>query len=244
MGLPPPSGSEGSALEEVVAQMTPQKRVAIILLDALGISTWQFAADRMPNFTRLAEGKLLALRSVLPCSTPVCLASIITGASPEAHRVRERTDEIEVETVFALIRRAGMVSAVAGRRSSSTGLLLARYSDRAFLAPSNKDEEVEHKLLLCIEQEPAFVFVQLLDIDNAGHAHGPESEESLAACQRTDARMGRMLSAVSLRGYGSVIMADHGQHTVKGANGSVRGTHDGSTEEDMIVPLTWQPAGQ
>jgi predicted AlkP superfamily pyrophosphatase or phosphodiesterase len=244
LGLPAPSGSEGAALQEVTAEMAPQKRAAIILLDALGISTWHSARERMPSFARLAEGQLLKLRSVLPCSTPVCFASIVTGARPEVHGVRQRTDEMKVESVFQVIRRAGKTSAVVGRRSSSTGLLLARYSDTAFVAVSNTDQEVEEKLLLAIEQEPAFIFIQLLDIDNAGHARGPASEESIGACERTDARMSRILSALSHNGYGAIVMADHGQHTVKEADGAIRGTHDGSTEEDMLVPLTWQVAAE
>ncbi|MGC9407512.1 alkaline phosphatase family protein [Streptomyces sp. DZ1-3] len=71
---------------------------------------------------------------------------------------------------------------------------------------------------------PDAVFVQLDNIDHAGHDHGAASSQYLAAIHTADAQVGRMVAAVKSRpSYGAedwliMITADHG-HTDAGGHG-------------------------
>ena len=57
----------------------------------------------------------------------------------------------------------------------------------------------------------------------------------------TDARLQRLTEELTALGYGAIILADHSQHDApaEGNPGHFHGTHDGSVEEDFLVPCTW-----
>ena len=65
--------------------------------------------------------------------------------------------------------------------------------------------------------------MQLLDVDNAGHAHGPLSPRGIAAAKRADGRLREMAVKAQGEGYGVLVLADHGQHTVLRDDGSEGG---------------------
>jgi predicted AlkP superfamily pyrophosphatase or phosphodiesterase len=89
-----------------------------------------------------------------------------------------------------------------------------------------------------MEGEANLLWVQLLDVDDAGHAHGPLSRDSRDAASRADSNLRKILGSARRGGYSAVVLADHGQHTIE-KNGAVQGTHGTDMPQDKVVPLAW-----
>jgi hypothetical protein len=62
--------------------------------------------------------------------------------------------------------------------------------------------------------KPNLMLVHLDAVDEAGHVHGPQSAEAVAALERVDARIGAILAAVKEAGLGGstdvFVVSDHG----------------------------------
>jgi predicted AlkP superfamily pyrophosphatase or phosphodiesterase len=239
LGVRPPSAAETGPLEEVIGEMGPQERLAVVVIDAFGSSTWAAARQETPTFNALANRHLLHLRSVMPSITPVNFATMLTGAGPEAHSIRDRTEDLALETIFEVLRECGKVSATAARAVSSLGILISPHADRPGIAASNLDEEVKAIALGHLRSGVDLLWVQLLDVDNTGHAHGPLSPRSVDACHRDDGHLREIAGAAYEEGYGLIVLADHGQHTVEAEDGVRQGTHGTDMPEDVYVPLVW-----
>ncbi len=242
-GLPAPKEAVSPPIDTVCASLGRCERVALIVLDAFGVALWEHARRLTPHFNGLAEQHLLRLESVSPPVTPVCFATLASGAAPQVHQLRDRRDELRAQTVFQVLREAGLTSAVVGQDRSSARLVWSRFADYARVAGSNTDDELLDLCLRVVEQRnPNLLATQLLDIDDAGHAHGPFSARTVEAIGLTDARLARLCSFLGGRGYAVLVTADHGQHD-RGPDpttGAKKGTHNGSTWQDFLVPLTWQ----
>jgi predicted AlkP superfamily pyrophosphatase or phosphodiesterase len=167
---------------------------------------------------------------------------MLTGASPMAHGVRSREQPLRRETVFHVMREAGMVSATAARAESSLGILISPHADKPGLAGSNLDSEVTEIACSMIEEDVNLLWVQLLDVDDAGHSHGPHSLESGEAAGKADANLRRILDAARVEGYSIMVLADHGQHP--SSDGPHKGVHGTDMPEDLNVPLLWAGNGE
>ena len=64
---------------------------------------------------------------------------------------------------------------------------------------------------------------------------GLEGDEIREAIRAVDKHLGGLLPYLAERDYGIMVLADHGAHQADG-----RATHDGSSEDDVIVPLAWR----
>jgi len=210
----------------------------VVVIDAFGVSTWEAARELTPNFNNLARIHQTHLRSVMPSITPVNFATMLTGAGSDTHRIRNRTQELRCETIFDVLRGVGKVSATAARELSSLGVLISPFADKPGLASSNTDIEVTEITIQAIQEQVDLLWVQLLDVDDAGHSFGPQSDESLTAAGNADRNLGNILDHSSSNGYSVIVLADHGQHTVV-RDGVTQGTHGTDILEDTVVPLVW-----
>ena len=236
LGVRAPAQSAGDVIEEVVHDMGKQEKVAVIVLDAFGVATWKRYQELTPNFNLLAHQHLLHIRSVLPSKTPVNFATIATGAPSHVHTIRDRSETLTVETMFHVISEASMKSAAAARAMSSVGILLSKFADYKCVAESNTDDELVKLGLEAIqEKSPEYLLMQMLDVDDIGHKAGLEGDEIKEAVSNVDRHLGDLLPHLAERGYGLMVLADHGAHQADG-----RATHDGSLEDDVIVPLAWR----
>ena len=235
LGIRLPANSEGKPIVDVIDDMGKQKRLAVIVLDAFGVATWKRYSELTPNFNRIAKNNLLHIRSVVPAKTPVNFATMASGASSDSHKIRDRSEKLNVETVFHVIAETNMKSAAVGRATSTMGILLSKFAYYKCLAESNLDEDLFHKGLDLIGNEsPEFILMQLLDIDDTGHKFGIMSDEFRKAVSTTDSRLGQFFPILAEKNYSLMVLADHGAHQAEG-----KATHNGSVEDDLIVPLTW-----
>jgi predicted AlkP superfamily pyrophosphatase or phosphodiesterase len=239
LGLRPPRSSEAPPLFEVVESIGLSGRLAVVVIDALGVSTWLNARTDAPTLNALANRRLLHLRSVMPTITPVNFATMLTGTSPVIHTIRDRTEELKHETIFDALRERGGSSATAARAKSSLGILISPHADEPGIAESNTDEEVTRIAIDALRRGVDLLWVQLLDVDDAGHAYGPHSSQSVAAVKGADARLREVALGAREGGYGLIVLADHGQHTAVDDGGKVYGTHGTEADDDVYVPLVW-----
>lgn len=231
-----PCQSVGVAINEIICDMEHQDRLAVVVLDAFGVATWKRNHELTPNFNLLAHEHLLHVRSVLPSKTPVNFATIATGAPSDVHTIRDRSESLNVETIFHVLSEASMKSAAVARAKSSVGILLSKFADYKCVAESNTDEElVQLGIAVIREKTPEYVLMQMLDVDDTGHKFGLEGDEIKEAVAAVDKHLGDLLPHLAEHGYGIMVLADHGAHQANG-----RATHDGSLEDDVIVPLAWR----
>jgi predicted AlkP superfamily pyrophosphatase or phosphodiesterase len=223
-------------IDEVIEDMGLHKRVAVIVLDAFGVATWRRLQELTPNFNLLAHQHLVHIRSVMPSKTPVNFATIATGAPSEIHKIRDRSESLTIETIFHVVSAASMKSAAVGRAKSTMGILLSKFADYKGIAPSNTDEElVQLGIEIITEKSPEYILMQLLDVDDTGHKFGLDGEEIRKAVSEIDRHLGELLYHLAEAGYGVMVLADHGAHQKDGI-----ATHDGTKEDDLIVPLVWR----
>ena len=239
LGLRPPRSCEAEPLLEVVESMGSSGRLAVVVIDALGVSTWTKARTETPSLNALANRRLLHLRSVMPTVTPVNFATMLTGASPGTHTIRDRAEELKHETIFDVLREKGGISATAARAKSSLGILIGPHADEPGIAESNTDDEVTRIALEALGRGVNLLWVQLLDVDDAGHAYGPQNSRSVAAVKEADAHLREIAIGAREGGYGLIVLADHGQHTAVDEGGNVYGSHGTEIDDDVYVPLFW-----
>jgi predicted AlkP superfamily pyrophosphatase or phosphodiesterase len=231
-----PAQSSDVVINEIINDIGHHDRVAVVVLDAFGVATWQRYRELTPNFNLISHQHLLHVRSVLPPITPVNFATMATGAPSDVHKIRDRSEPLNVETIFHVLSETSMKSMAAGRASSSVGILLSKFADYKCIAASNTDEEIVQLAAEVIQEKPpAFILMQLLDVDDIGHKFGLAGEEIRQALSDIDRHLGELMSHLAEAGYGLIVLADHGAHQ-KGE----KATHDGTSQDDLIVPLAWR----
>ena len=241
LGVRHPKSAERLGLSKVTNSLKPTDRLAVIVIDALGISTWNKARSNTPTLNLLEDINSTVIRSVMKSITPVNFATMLTGASPEVHRITDRTMPLKVETIFDVLREKGMTSSTAARSLSSLGILISPHADHPRIAESNLDKDVTANAISSILDGDNLLWVQLLDVDDAGHKYGPYSKESVEAVQRADSNLRKILESASSEDYSVIVLADHGQHTDQDTG---RGTHGTNIGEDLEVPLFWATSSQ
>ena len=239
LGVRPPRRAEIGPLTEVVETMGVQRRLVVVVIDAFGASSWVVARTETPTINALANRHLLHIRSVMPTVTPVNFATMLTGVSPKVHLIKDREEKLALETVFDVLRERGRESATAARSLSSLGILISPHADHQGLAKSNRDEEVKDLAREAIEGGVDLLWVQLLDVDDAGHQYGPLSSQGVSAAGRADFHLREIATAAYREGYAIMVLADHGQHMTTKEDGSVGGTHGTDADEDVYVPFIW-----
>ncbi len=242
-GLRQPDSCESPPLRELPETMDRPRSVVAVVFDGFGSAALRIHGTRCPTLQSMLAHHATQIRAVAPPKTPVNFATMATGASQVVHGVSEKTDPLRAETIFQVFAESGLATGVAGRMSGSPAHLFSDQARYAAIARSNKDSEVlELALELVRGRRPAFALIQFLDIDEAGHAAGPYGGRAGNAVQDTDRRLASLARAVALTEGALVVLADHGQHEAwseEESVRSVRGRHDGLSEEDFLVPVAW-----
>jgi len=239
LGVRSPRFSEAPPLLEAVESIGPIERLAVVVIDAMGVSTWAATSLETPTLNAMANRRLLHIRSMMPTITPVNFATMLTGASPSTHTIRDRTEPLGLETVFDVLREESLTSATAARAKSSLAILISPHADEPGIAESNTDDEVKKLAMEALERKVDLLWIQLLDVDDAGHGHGPLSSQGAAAVHMADGHLREIAVEARRNGYGLVVLADHGQHTVVREGGREEGTHGTPMDEDVYVPFVW-----
>ena len=250
--IEPPSLSHRQYLPEVIqashAELSGRvvQRCLIFAPDAIG--AW--LAEKYPStFDEVARHAplRLRLRSVVPPKTPVCWASVFTGALPVIHGIRPVSPRpvFHGDTLFDALVRAGKRVAIVAVTDSSMDRVF-RGRDLDYFA-ERYDPEVTDRVLNLIEVGAHDIIVAYQqEYDDLIHKTTPESIEALHAVEHHVEAFRLLAGAFSKqwRNYDRAIMwlTDHGTH-VDATTGN--GTHGEDIPADMIVEhfFGFQPAG-
>jgi hypothetical protein len=239
LGLRHPAASHSRVLEDVVRirRTRGAEMPAVCLIfspDAIGT----VLIRKHPKiFRRVREIAPLRidLRSVYPPKTPVCYASMFTGALPGTHGIREYVKRPPaVESVFDVVRDAGKKVAIVAVRESSLDTMFRKTGADHWSEASDK-AVTERTLALIEAARHDLVVVYQQEYDDLLHRGTTESPEALEALKRHVGSFDSIARALSQRGRAPYMIAfapDHGAHLdpVSG-----KGTHGEDIPEDMEV---------
>lgn len=196
-----------------------------------------------PNMTKLFEtgAKTLYGLASRPSISAQGWASMLTGATPEAHKQTNYNmfPNLDTPTVFSMIRNAcpnaelvmfadwsNIPNDIVGKNGGMS---------KAFIT---QDDDFELTDIICNyldENNPMFMFVQF-SVDHLGHRFGYGSPEHLAGITERDELFGKIIAKLKDVGMFEdtliIVSADHGGTYPKNGSG---GNHGGWSKEERYV---------
>ncbi|MRR09209.1 hypothetical protein EG831_03805 [bacterium] len=241
MGVAPPALSTAGAFAPVIERIAAQwgtvrfDRCLVYAPDALGTMFLEGHPDILAAVCLLAPLRV-DVRSMLPPKTPVCFASMFTGAEPPAHGIRAYQKlRLACDTLFDAMLRAGKRPAIAAVRDSSCDLIF-RGRDMDYFSEEYDPQVTDRAIGLLRSDRHDLVLAYHQEYDDSLHASGTASGPSLAAARRHVADFARLCAACdeAWRGHDrlAVFAPDHGGHDDPATG---RGGHGDDIPEDMLV---------
>ena len=186
MGIESPRISEPVAIPEItelknsILGTDPVERCLIFAPDAVGRMLLDSFPKLRKSISRLTQMSV-PLLSVIPPKTPVCFASMFTGAEPESHGITQyERPVLECDTMFDALLRSSKRIAVVAVQGSSMSLIFNNRDMDYFFEPY--DPEVTQRtveLLTSGEHEVIVAYHQAYD--DRLHATTPFSTDALSA---------------------------------------------------------------
>ena len=241
MGIAPPALSTANAFAPVIDRIKAHSGSArfdkclIYAPDALGTLFIGKHPEIFAAVSRQAPLKI-ELRSVFPPKTPVCFASMFTGAPPEIHGIKlyERP-VLSCDTLFDALIRAGKRPAIAAVRDSSIDLIF-RGRDMAYFSEEYDPQVTARALRLLESDEHDFILAYHQEYDDSLHATSIESERSITAAKNHAASFVQLCAEAHDRwkhhDHLFIFAPDHGGHDDPATG---KGAHGENIPEDMLV---------
>lgn len=239
LGLEAPVMS-ASPIEEVLkkaeAAFSGKKADTVIMYNPDAVALWLYQKyTYLFGDVILNSSMMLPVESVMPSVTPVCFASMYTGAVPDVHGIRSYTKPVlKTDTVFdALIRQGKRPVIVSTSGDSISKIFLERDMDYFIF---DTVEECNKKAEELIKNENFDLLVLYNgNYDSAMHKNGPESEVSLAVLKENAATFSSLASLIREHRKNEncclFFAPDHGCHEIDGDCGS----HGLDMAEDMNI---------
>ena len=220
-------------------------RVIVIAID--GCRADRLREAHTPFLERLrAEGTdYTQVSTVYPARTVTAFSSMLTGAPPEVHDMRSNFVPrlgVRCESVFDVLRAGGMSGVFVG-----IAHLIDAFGTRDVrtVTAVTNNEDIDAALVAraqraLVEESPDLLVLQLLHVDQTGHARGSYHDEYLHAIEATDRTIEGFVTWCAERGYldGTTLLvtSDHGQ-------GIGIGGHGHMSPPEILVPCIWAGAG-
>jgi hypothetical protein len=244
-GLRVPFDCSAPALEPVLALARgalgsePVRRCLVFAPDAFGD---QLRAARPDLFDRVAAVAPLVvpLRSIDPPWTPVCFASMFTGAGPERHGIRKYEKPVlSIDTVFDAFTRAGRrVAVVAVQDSSIDRIFRGRALD--YFSEKYDPWVTEKALSLIAADRHDLIIAYHQEYDDVMHAVGPVHPRALRGARNHVEAFTDLTAAVdsawARHSRALVFAPDHGAHPDPSTGGGAHGTNAAA---DMDLAHFW-----
>lgn len=177
------------------------------------------------------------LCTVMPSVTPVCFATMYTGAQPSVHGIQKyEKPVITIDTLFDALIRAGKKPAIVTySKCSLSKIYLDRDMDYFHTLDGGEDWVNAVATELILRDEHDFILLYNGNYDSKMHKFGPESMEALAEL-RANVRTFGMISHLIERNWkhhNTLVgfAMDHGCHEIDGNCGS----HGLDMEEDLNI---------
>ncbi|GAA5151691.1 alkaline phosphatase family protein [Microbacterium pseudoresistens] len=209
----------------------PRVRSAVlVVVDGLGMAQLRAHAGHA-RCLAAATARGDVAYSVFPSTTAAALTSLLTGVAPGTHGLvgyrvldrerrrlvnqlsgweHERIDAAQWQrepTIFERATAAGHPAFAVGLAAyAHSGFSSATLRGARFESEKSAAERVERAIQLADENDGALVYCYLPEADKAGHKHGVDSGEWVAALEEIDAALSVALPA----DVGMLVTADHG----------------------------------
>lgn len=219
------------AADEKSASFGAYKHVFIIGVDGAGRF---FSEIDTPNFDRIfANGAVnYHVRTEVPSDSGPNWASMLTGVSYYKHWIHngnsgeeERSSDTKYPTVFTYARRTFPEAELASFcHWNNINFGMIENDINVNKVHVDSDPDLTDAICDYFDEgnAPTIFFVQLDDVDAAGHGYGSESEEYKSAIRTADGYVGRIYDAIERNGLMEdglfIVTADHG-HTIRGGHG-------------------------
>jgi len=241
LGIEEPSGSIGHVIEEITTDLSGYKKLCVLAMDAFGYYAYSLWNKKMPFLQSLHEKHSLIISSVMPTITPVNFSTMITGTTLKAHGGNSMSSILKCETIFEVLEKNNMTGSGIGLKDFTGSRILGRYSQMPVIYPDDSqdiewDDGFYNSFLPLVEKSPDFIIAQLGTIDTVFHRFGPSSEKVVPMLQKTDEMLSKVVPMLNKKGYGVIILADHGQQDKVDVQG---GTHGSAYWQSRLVPCTW-----
>ncbi len=236
LGVEPPKAAAPAhgALSELVG--APVERIVMYNPDAQA----EWLVQKYPEyFERVTSRASLAIpfSTVMPSVTPVCFATMYTGALPEAHGItRYMKPVLTIDTIFDAMLRAGKKCAIVAMEGCSIANIFLERELDYFIFPASADADevcVKKGLELIAEDKYDFLVIYNGMYDSMMHATNPEAPEALKWLDHHTDAYARIHEAVASTGRRTLLAysTDHGVHTAD----SGRGSHGADIPEDIEI---------
>lgn len=224
---------------EAVAQAHGQaggaavERCLIYAPDAIGRVFLERHPQVLSTISHMAP-VVVPMRSVFPPKTPVCFASMFTGAPPEIHGIRAyERPVLECDTLFDTLIESGKRPSIVTVDDSSADIIF-RGRDMDYFSESCDGKVTERVLGLLDGDRHDFILAYHQAYDDTLHEATPWGPEAFAAVECHVAAFTRMIAAARRcwEGRAGLIAfaPDHGAH-VDPESG--KGAHGDDVPEDM-----------
>lgn len=173
--------------------------------------------------------------TVMPSVTPVCFATMYTGAQPSVHGIKKYEKPIlTIETIFDALIKAGKKPVIIAETNCSISKIFLNRKMDYFIYDSI--EEVNSKAVeVILEDKYDFVVVYNGNYDSIMHKFGPESIEALSALRANSEAYALFENMIknhwSEHNTFMAFAMDHGCHEIDGGCGS----HGLDMEEDLYI---------
>ncbi|WP_313356016.1 alkaline phosphatase family protein [Microbacterium sp.] len=219
-----------ASLRGGTADLRTVRSVVLVVVDGLGAPALRAHAGHARTLSSAMAKKDVA-GSVFPTTTAAALTSLLTGVAPGTHglvgyRVRDPESDVLVNllsgweagridpvqwqssaTVFEQAAAAGHPAFAVGIPAyAGSGFSGATLRGADFRSARGAAERVELAWELADAHDGALVYCYLPEVDKAGHRHGVDSAEWIAALEDVDAALSRRVPG----GVGVLVTADHG----------------------------------
>jgi hypothetical protein len=213
-------------------------RALVFCPDAIGEHLLGASAESF-SLVRSSAPIEIRLSASLPPKTPVCFASMFTGAPPSVHGIRKyERPVLNCDTVFDSLSRAGRRTAIVAVRGSSIDLIF-RGRPLDYLPQSDDRMVTSAALDLLARDSHDLIVAYQQEYDDALHETGPFAPNALEAVKRHAADFKDLSLAAaeswSARDWFVLFAPDHGAHVLPDGSGD----HGEDIPEDMWVRHYW-----
>lgn len=239
MGIEPPEKA-APANPDLVAYIDRafhgEKADRVLMYNPDAIGQWVY--EKYPKLLREARNRCeleLPLCTVMPSVTPVCFATMYTGAQPAVHGIQKYEKPVlTIDTLFDALIRAGKKPVILAQNCTSLSVI---YNNRPmdYFVDSCIQETNARASEIILSDQYDFIVVYNGNFDTQMHHHGPESIRALAEL-RTNAEQFAIFSHMirkhwkqhnTLLGFAM----DHGCHETD----EHLGQHGLDMDEDMNI---------
>lgn len=209
-------------------------RILIYNPDAVGDWVMDRFADKLANSLSLAPIRHRFL-TVFPPKTPVCFASMYTGAQPETHGIlRYEKPVVTIDSIFDAFIRAGKKPCIVSVKNQSMDRIF-RGRDMDYFSEKYDDEVAERALELIKADKYDLLCVYNQRYDDAIHVTHPVSRKAKHAIDCYETNFTKLVAAAEREWTGHKTLfgfcPDHGVHRMPIGLGN----HGKSIPKDMNI---------